>query len=168
MYFPPAFHTPGRELRLRFTSEGLGRDADLAERIGRQVEQALVQENFRLGPSAPALLQASLEEARASVDRERRPVNLNIRIGERIKKDKNGKGKKVEECKNQQVRAIFLISRGRLVLTRISNLKFISESSDRRHHQYSCGSERDEDALEGHTPWVRDKIRHFSSLSMPR
>ncbi len=116
MYFPPAFHAPGREVRLRFTSDDLGREADLAERIGQQVGQALTQERFRLSPSAPTVLQGSLDEARASVDRERRPVNLNIRTGERIEKDKDGKEKKIEECKNQQVHAVFLTSRGRLVL----------------------------------------------------
>jgi hypothetical protein len=35
-----------------------------------------------------------------------------------------------------------------ILLTHISNLKSISESSDRRHHQYLCGCERDEDAPE--------------------
>ncbi len=116
MYFPPAFHAPGREFRLRFSSEYLGREADLAERIGQQVGQALTQERFRLSPSAPTALQGSLDEARASVERERRPVNLNIRTGERVEKDKDGKEKKIEECKNQQVHAVFLTSRGRLVL----------------------------------------------------
>jgi hypothetical protein len=80
------------------------------------VSQALTQERFRLNPSAPTVLQGSLDEASASVDRERRPVSLNIRTGERIEKDKNGKEKKVEECKTQQVHAVFLTSRGRLVL----------------------------------------------------
>lgn len=116
MYFPPAFHVPGREVRLHFVSDTFGSEADLAGRIEQQVSQALTQERFRLSPAAPTVLQGSLDEARASVERERRPVNLNIRTGERIEKDKNGKEKKVEECRNQQVYATFLTSRGRLVM----------------------------------------------------
>ena len=116
MYFPPAFHVPGREVRLHFISDTFGPQADLAQQIEQQVSQALTQERFRLSPSAPTVLQASLDEARASVERDRRQVNLNIHTGERIEKDKDGKEKKVEECKNQQVNATFLTSRGRLVL----------------------------------------------------
>ena len=116
MYFPPAFHVPNREVRLHFISDTFGPQADLAQRMEQQVSQALTQERFRLNPTASTVLQGSLDEARASVDRERRPVSLNIRTGERIEKDKNGKEKKIEECKTQQVHATFLTSRGRLVL----------------------------------------------------
>ena len=91
MYFPPAFHVPGREVRLHFISDTFGPEAGLAERMEQQVSQALTQEKFRLSASAPTVLQASLDEARASVERERRQVNLNIRTGEQIEKDKNGK-----------------------------------------------------------------------------
>lgn len=117
MDFPPAFHVPGRELRLHFVSDTMGREADLAERMEQHVGEALTQQNFRLSPSAPTVLHASLNEARASVERERRRINLNVRTGERVEKDKNGKEKKVEECKSQQVYATFLTSRGKLVLS---------------------------------------------------
>lgn len=53
------------------------------------------------------------------------------------------------------------------VLTHISNLNHISESSDRPHHQYLCGCERDEGAPEVNTQWVRYKISPFSSPSIP-
>jgi hypothetical protein len=52
-------------------------------------------------------------------------------------------------------------------LSRISDFKSISESSDRRHHQYLCGHERDERAPEVSTQWVRHKINLFSSLLTP-
>jgi hypothetical protein len=116
MYFPPAFHVPLRELRLKFVSDIYGPQGDLARRLELQVSQALTFESFRLSDTAPTVLQASLDEAWASVDRERRPVKLNLRTGERVEKDKNGKEKKVEECKSQQVDATFLTSRGRVLL----------------------------------------------------
>ena len=117
MYFPPAFHVPGREIRLHFIADSVGREADLANRMEQQVGEALTQQTFRLNPSAATVLHASLDEARASVDRERRRISLNVHLGERIEKDKNGKEKKVEECKNQQVYAVFLTSRGKLALS---------------------------------------------------
>jgi hypothetical protein len=51
------------------------------------------------------------------------------------------------------------------ILPHISNLNHISESSDRPHHQHLCGCERDKDAPEVSTLWVRNKTSHFSSLS---
>jgi len=51
-------------------------------------------------------------------------------------------------------------------LPHISILSCSSESSDRRHHQYSCGCERDEDVPEVQTEWVRNKTSLFSSLLM--
>ena len=50
----------------------------------------------------------------------------------------------------------------------ISFLNPAWEPSDVRHHLYSCGYERDEDALEVETQWVRNKTSPFSSLLMPR
>jgi hypothetical protein len=41
-----------------------------------------------------------------------------------------------------------------------------SEPGGAIFHQYLCGSKRTEDALEVHTPWVRNKIGSFSSRSM--
>src|SRR5437764_11587555 len=49
----------------------------------------------------------------------------------------------------------------------ISVFNCISESSDRYHHQYFCGSERDEDAPEISTQWVKHKINPSSSPSTP-
>ena len=53
-------------------------------------------------------------------------------------------------------------------LIHISFLNPAWEPSDVRHHLYSCGYERDEDALEVETQWVRNKTSPFSSLLMPR
>jgi hypothetical protein len=116
MHYPPAFHTPGREVRVRFSSDFFGPDAALAGEMQQQVEEALLREGFRISPAALTVLQGSLDEARAAVERERRPVNLEIHIGEHTEKDKNGKEKQVEDCKRQQVNAVFLVSRGRLAL----------------------------------------------------
>ena len=58
--------------------------------------------------------------------------------------------------------------RYRAVLVHISFLNPAWEPSDVRHHLYSCGYERDEDALEVETQWVRNKTSPFSSLLMPR
>jgi hypothetical protein len=46
-------------------------------------------------------------------------------------------------------------------------LNCISESSDRRFHQYSCGCEADDDAQEVNTQWGRHKAGPFSSPSTP-
>jgi hypothetical protein len=45
----------------------------------------------------------------------------------------------------------------------ISILNSTYESSDVGRHRYLCGFERNEDAPEDGTQWVRDKIGHFSS-----
>ena len=57
---------------------------------------------------------------------------------------------------------------GDRTLFHISFLNPAWEPSDVRHHLYSCGYERDEDALEVETQWVRNKTSPFSSLLMPR
>src|SRR5262249_49967113 len=54
-----------------------------------------------------------------------------------------------------------------IVLTRISDLNSISESSDRGFHQYSCGCERDRDIPEVDTQWVKPQTGPFSSPSTP-
>ena len=55
-----------------------------------------------------------------------------------------------------------------IVLSRISVLTLPCESSDGLHHQYPQEFERNEDAPEEDTQWVRDKTGHFSSPSTPR
>ena len=52
-----------------------------------------------------------------------------------------------------------------ILLARISDLNSISESSDRRFHQYSCGCESDGKALEVDTLWVKAQNSLFSSPS---
>ena len=44
----------------------------------------------------------------------------------------------------------------------ISFLNLAWKPSDVRRHLYSCGYERDEDALEVETQWVKHKTNHFS------
>ena len=53
-----------------------------------------------------------------------------------------------------------------VVLAHISILNSSYKPSDVHHHLCLCRFERDKDALECHTLWVRDKISHFSSRSM--
>src|ERR1700693_4689081 len=50
-------------------------------------------------------------------------------------------------------------------LPHISFLNLAWEPSDSRRHLYSCGFERDEDAPEVHTQWVKHKTSHFSYRS---
>ena len=51
-------------------------------------------------------------------------------------------------------------------IARISILSSADEPLGVRRHQYLCGFECNEDALEVHTRWVRNKISPFSSRSM--
>jgi hypothetical protein len=53
----------------------------------------------------------------------------------------------------------------KMKLAHISILNRISESSDRRNHQYLCGCKCNDDAPEVNTQWVRNKISLFSSPS---
>ena len=61
-----------------------------------------------------------------------------------------------------------------LVFPQISNLNTTNEPSRAILHQYSCGFERDEDALEAHTQWVRNRIslpalvQSFLEVRFPR
>ena len=76
---------------------------------------------------------------------------------------------KKENCKQlPDIEKILASSRDpQELLTHISFLNFTYKPSDARHHQYSCGLERDEAAMEVPTPWVRNKTSLFSSLLMP-
>jgi hypothetical protein len=173
MHYPPAFHTPGRELRVRFSSDFFGPDAELAGQMQQQVEEALLREGFRISPSALTVLQGSLDEARAAVERERRPVNLEIHVGERTEKDRNGKEKQVEDCKRQQVSAVFLVSRGRLALdlmaveTRTTSTTF-RHRFERHYDQESmvdgprlCGK-RSYSISPGHLRYRREILAHLA------
>src|ERR1019366_6608086 len=51
------------------------------------------------------------------------------------------------------------------LVTHISILTSSYKPLDVHRHLCLCRFERDKDALEGHTLWVRDKISHFSSRS---
>jgi hypothetical protein len=53
-------------------------------------------------------------------------------------------------------------------LTHISILNFTYKPLGARFHLCLCGYERDEDALEVETQWVRNKTSHFSSPSTLR
>jgi hypothetical protein len=55
----------------------------------------------------------------------------------------------------------------RRYLARIPDLNCISESSDRRFHQYSCGCESDDSSREVDTQWVKAQTSRFSSPSTP-
>jgi hypothetical protein len=133
----------------------------------------LIRENFRLSPSAPTVLQGSLDEARAAVERERRPVNLEIHIGEHTEKDKKGKEKQVEDCRRQQVSAIFLVSRGRLALNlsavdaRTQAIRF-THQFERHYDQESmvdgprlCGK-RTYGIPPGHLRYRREILEHLA------
>ncbi len=52
------------------------------------------------------------------------------------------------------------------VVSRISVLKVVRESSGVIHHLYFCGFERDHGVEEVHTRWVRSRVGPFNSGSM--
>lgn len=116
MRYPPAFHTPGREVQVRVGSIAQGSRGALAFRIQRLIEQALTRENFKVQPFARTLLDASLNDASASVDWQVRSESRRIHTGEHTEHDKNGKPKQVEDCKQQQVNVTYLVSAGELSL----------------------------------------------------
>lgn len=116
MHYPSAFHTPGRELQIRVNSIAPGSRGALAYRIQQLIEQALTRENFKVNSFARTSLEGSLNEATASVEWQIRSVSLRIHTGEHTEYDKKGKPKQVEDCKQKQVNATYLVSSGDLSL----------------------------------------------------
>ena len=116
IHYPPAFHTPGRELQIRVSSIAPGSRVALAIRIQQLIEQALTRENFRVNPFARTSLEGSLNEASASVEWQIRSESRRIHTGEHTEHDKNGKPKQVEDCGQQQVNVTYLVSAGDLSL----------------------------------------------------
>ncbi len=116
MRYPPAFHTPGRELQIRVSSIAPGSRGALAYRIQQLIEQALTRENFKVNSFARTSLEGSLNEAVASVEWQIRSASFRIHTGEHTEYDKKGKPKQVEDCKQQQVNVTYLVSSGDLSL----------------------------------------------------
>ena len=102
------------------------------------------------------------------------PYFANMQLTDKIRdeaKFAQANNRTAEQVRGNILRKALLLEiplQGKDIRIHISFLNPAWEPSDVRHHLYSCGYERDEDALEGHTPWVRDKISHFSSLSTLR
>ena len=115
MRHPPAFHTPGREIRMEVTSIDR-RGGMAAPRLQQLLGQALIRENFKLTPTAAAILQGALNEVAASVDRQARSESVNVHVGEHTEYGKDGKAKKVEDCKYQTSTVTYLVSSGRAAL----------------------------------------------------
>jgi tetratricopeptide (TPR) repeat protein len=116
MHHPPAFHSPGRELRVEVNSIDLRSRSVLVPRIQQFIAQALIRENVKVVPDAQTLLQCTVNESAASVERQRRSESVNVHTGQRTETDKNGKSKQVEDCKYQTAEVAYLVSAGRLVL----------------------------------------------------
>jgi tetratricopeptide (TPR) repeat protein len=116
IHYPPAFHTPGRELQIRVSSIAPGARGAMAYRIQQLIEQALTRENFKVNPFARTSLEGSLNEATASVEWQIRSVSFRIHTGEHTEYDKKGKPKQVEDCKQKHVNVTHLVSSGELSL----------------------------------------------------
>jgi len=116
MHHPPAFHSPGRELRVEVNSIDMRTGPFLVPRLQQFLGQVLLRENFKVMPNAQTLLQCTLNETAAAVERQRRSESINVHTGEHTEYDKNGKAKQVEDCKYQNSEVAYLVSSGRLVL----------------------------------------------------
>jgi len=116
MHHPPAFHSPGRELRVEVNSVDLKTGPLLIPRLQQFLEQALIRENLNVSPEAQTQLQCTVNEAEASVRRERRSESVNVRTGEHTEYDKDGNAKQVEDCKYQKADVTYLISSGHVAL----------------------------------------------------
>jgi tetratricopeptide (TPR) repeat protein len=116
MHHPPAFHSSGRELRVEVNSIDLRTGALLVPRLQQFLEQALIRENLKVTPNAQTVLQCTLNQADASVQRERRSESVNVHTGEHTAYDKEGKARQVEDCENQASEVTYLVSSGRLLL----------------------------------------------------
>lgn len=116
LYHPPAFHTQGRQIRLEVDSVDMRRGFMMVPRIQHFLENGLERQNFKLSPDARTVLQCTLTDATASLERVSRTESVNVHMGEHTEKKKDGKTKQVEDCKNQTVPVIFLVSSGHLAL----------------------------------------------------
>ena len=72
---------------------------------------------------------------------------------------------RIERSPAEQTCLAEIVGAGHKVLAHISILNSSYKPLDVHRHLCLCRFERDKDALEGHTLWVRDKISHFSSRS---
>ncbi len=113
MHHPPAFVTPGREVRTDATSLDAG-NAVWARQFKIMLEQNLLGANFKPSPSAQTGIQFTVNDMSASVQEQRRRESVNVHTGYHNEYDKNGKATQVEDCASQEHEVTYLVSSGTL------------------------------------------------------
>lgn len=113
---PPAFYTPGRQLSLQVTSLDPRGGMVVAPMLQQMLQQLLVREDFSVTFGARTVLQCTVSEAVALVERQPRWESVNAHVGEHTEKDAKGKERKIEECKAQQAEVTYLVSSGSLAV----------------------------------------------------
>lgn len=113
MHHPPAFHTPGRELRVEANALDPG-NAPLANQLKGMLEQELIRGNFKPVPNAQTILQFTVNDASAAVEQQTRLESVNVHTGSHYVYDKKGNATEVEDCKWQEHQVTYLVSSGSL------------------------------------------------------
>jgi hypothetical protein len=143
MYHPPAFHAFGGEIRVEVDSVDERTQLMVAPLIQHLLEEALVREDFKLTSNARTLLRCTLTDATALLRTASRSQSMNVYLGQHSEEDKNGKTKRVEDCKVQMARVTYIISSGHLAMdvkaedTRAKTL-LMSQPAERAYGQESA------------------------------
>jgi len=116
MHHPPAFVTPGRELRVDANSTD-PRGTIWASQLKGLLDQNLIRENFKPTPTAPTFLQFTVNQSEATVENQRRVESVNVHTGSHTEYDKKGNAREVEDCQFQQAEMTYLVSNGSLSVT---------------------------------------------------
>jgi len=116
MHHPPAFVTPGREVRTDVNAISQ-EDAGLVNQFKGQFEQSLISENFKPTPGAQTVVQFALNDVTASVQRQSAVKTVYAHVRFRTEYDKKGKPYQVEDCNSVQGEVTSLISAGSLGAT---------------------------------------------------
>jgi tetratricopeptide (TPR) repeat protein len=116
MHHPPAFVTPGREVRTEVSAVS-PENASLANQFKGQFEQSLITENFKPTPGAQTVVQFALNDIAASVQRQSSVKSVYAHVRFRTEYDKKGNPYQVEDCNSVQGEVTTLDSSGSLGAT---------------------------------------------------
>ena len=116
MHHPPAFVTPGREVRTDTNALDVANDL-WAKQFRVLLEQSLLTANFKPTPSAQTAIQFTVNDISSSVRQERRLQSVNVHTGSHTQYDKKGNATEVEDCAFQEQEVTYLISSGTLGAT---------------------------------------------------
>jgi len=116
MHHPPAFVTPGREVRTD-TNTLDSANALWASQFKILLEQSLVGANYKPTPNAQTVIQFTINEISSSVRQESRLQSVSVHTGYHNVYDNKGNATRVEDCGFQQAQVTYLISSGNLGAT---------------------------------------------------